>query len=89
MDKGAREGPPRYTSSTAVECFRCGKKGDVKKDYRVKLEEAKCSMTATTTLPEWMKTARVNGKAIKALLDTSCTKTLVLPRYVKADDYLG
>ena len=47
-----RDGPTQYTTQTTIECFRCGKKGHVKPDYCVKLEEAKCSMVATTAPPE-------------------------------------
>ena len=61
----------------------------MKRDCRVKLEDAKCSLEATTVLPEWTKTVRLNGHEVEALLDTGCTKTLVHPRCVKEEDYLG
>ena len=47
-----RDGPTQYTKQTTIKCFHCGKKGHVKRDYCVKLEEAKCSMVATTAPPE-------------------------------------
>ena len=40
-------------------------------------------------MPEWTKTLKINGKEVKALLDTGCTKTIVHPRYVTEKDYLG
>ena len=42
-----------------------------------------------TKLPEWTKTVKINGKEMKALLDTGCTKTLVHPMYIYESDYLG
>ena len=79
----------RYTTPAVIECFHCGKKVHVKRDCRVKLKEAKCSMVATTAPPEWTKTVQINGKEMEALLDTGCTKTLVHPRCVGEGDYLG
>ena len=61
----------------------------MKRNCRVKLEDAKCSLEAMTVLPEWTKTVRLNGHEVEALLDTGCTKTLVHPRCVKEEDYLG
>ena len=60
-----------YTSSDRV--FLLWKKGHVKRDCRVNLEEAKCSMVAITAPPEWTKTIQINGKEMAALLDTECT----------------
>ena len=57
-----RDGPPRYTAPAVIECFHCGKKGYVKRDCHVKLEEAKCSMVATTAPPEWTKTVQIKGE---------------------------
>ena len=40
-------------------------------------------------MPEWTKTVKINGKVVKALLDTGCTKTIVHPRCFTEEDYLG
>ena len=57
----------------------------------MKLEEAKCGLQyhKGRESPEWVKRVRINGEAVKTLLDTGCTKTLVPPRCIRKDDYLG
>ena len=87
-----QEGPPQYRDMKLVECYKCGEKGHYQRDCKGKAENAKCSLMASprrTKLPEWTKTVKINGKEIKALLDTGCTKTLVHPRYIYESDYLG
>ena len=73
-----------------VECFHCGKKGHMKKNWRVKMEQAKCGVQITKKhLPDWTKNVKINGQSVKALLDTGCTKSLVHPKCVQKKDYLG
>ena len=58
----------------------------------MKMENAKCSLLNVpreTQMPEWTKTIKINGKVVKALLDTGCTKMIVHPRCVTEEDYLG
>ena len=57
----------------------------------MKLEEAKCGLQyhKGRESPEWVKRVQINGEAVKTLLDTGCTKTLVHPRCIRKDDYLG
>ena len=58
----------------------------------MKVENAKCSLLKVPRemqMPEWTKTVKINGKVVKALLDTGCTKTIIHPRCVTEEDYLG
>ena len=41
------------------------------------------------TSPDLSKTLKINGRQVRVLLDTGCTKSLVHPRCVGKDDYLG
>ena len=89
----SRDGPPPYSRDVrTVECFRYGKKGYFQRDCRFKVEDAKCSLLNVPRemqIPEWTKTVKINGKVVKSHLDTGCTKTIVHPRCVTKEDYLG
>ena len=62
----------------------------MKKDCRVKMEQAKCGVQITKKhVPDWTKNVKISGQSMKALLDTGCTKYLVHPKCVQKKDYLG
>ena len=62
----------------------------MKKDCRVKMEQAKCGVQITKKhLSDWTKNVKINGQSLKALLDTGCTMSLVHPKCVQKKDYLG
>ena len=74
-----------------VECYKGGEKGHYQRDCKVKAENVKCSLMAPprrTKLPGSKKLVKINGKVMKAFLDTGCTKTLVHPRCIYESDYL-
>ena len=89
-----QEGLPRYRDMKLVECYKCGEKVHYQRDCKckVKTENARCSLVAPprrTDLPDWTKTVKINGKEMKALLDTGCTKILVHPRCIHESKNLG
>ena len=66
--------------------LKCGERGHYQRDCPGKGEIAKCSMMLSTQrkkLPEWVKTVKINGEEVEALLDTVCSKTVVHPSFVK------
>ena len=71
-----------------VECFRCGRKGHIKRDCRIKLEEANFVRNQDHFL-KWTRPVKINGSPVLGLIDTGCTKSVVHPRCVKPKDYLS
>ena len=58
----------------------------------MKVENAKCrllNVPRETQMPEWTKTVKINGKVVKALMNTGYNKTIVHPRCVTEENYLG
>ena len=70
-----------------VECFRCGWKGHIKRDCRIKLEEANF-VRDQDHLPKWTRPV-INGNPVLGLIDTRCSKSVVHTRCVKPKDYLS
>ena len=71
-----------------VECFQCGWKSHIKRDCRVKLEEANL-VRDQDHLPKWTRPVKINGSPVLGLIDTGCTKSVVHPSCVKPKDYLS
>ena len=85
------DGPPPSCDLQTIECYKCGKIGHYRRDCRVKVENAKCSLVIPKRkpkMPNWTKTVRINGHEITALLDTEYTKTIVHPWCVAEKDFL-
>ena len=71
-----------------VEFCRCGRKGHIKRDCRIKLEEANF-VRNQDHLPKWTRPVKINGCPLLGLMDTGCTKSVVHPSCVKPKDYLS
>ena len=71
-----------------VECFRNGWKGHIKRDCRIKLEEANF-VRDQDHFPKWTRPVKINGSPVLGLIGTGCSKSVVHPRCVKPKDYLS
>ena len=70
-------------------CYQCGKKGHLRRDCRVKVESANRAAYVRTNLPKWTREVQVNQNSVVGWLDTGCTKSMIHPRFINKDDYLG
>ena len=70
-------------------CYQCGKKGHLCHDCRVKVESANRATYVRTNLPKWTREVQVNQNSVVGWLDTGCTKSMIHPRFLSNDDYLG
>ena len=82
--------PFQFRDPRQLECFRCEKKGHIKRDCRVKLEGSNLAVAHmdTKNLPRWTRPVKINNRPVLALLDTGCTKSMVHPRCVQESDHL-
>ena len=82
--------PFQFRDPRHMECFRCGKKGHIKRDCRVKLEGSNLAVAHmdTKNLPRWTRPVKINNRLVLALLDRGCTKSMVHPCCVQESDHL-
>ena len=74
-----------------IECFRCGRRGHMQKDCHVKMESANLGWTMPVPVhrPKWTREVCVDGRAVLALLDTGCTRSLIHRRCEDRKNRLG
>ena len=72
---------PLARDRSQIECFRCGRRGHMRKDCHVKMESANLgwTMPVPADRPKWIREVCVDGRAVLALLDTGCTRSLIHP----------
>ena len=82
---------PLARDRSQIECFRCGCRGHMRKDCHVKMENANLGliMPVLAHRPKWTREVCVDGRAVLALLDTGCTKSLIHSRCVDCKNRLG
>ena len=63
----------------------------MQKDSHVKMESTNLGlvMPAPAHRPKWTREVCMNGRAVLALLDTGCTKSLIHPRCMDRKNHLG
>ena len=88
---GPSGGQPLARDRSQIECFRCGRRGHMRKDCHVKMESANLgwTMPGPADRPKWTREVCVDGRAVLALLDTGCTRSLIHPRCVDHKNRLG
>ena len=55
----------------------------------MKVESANRAAYVRTNLPKWTREVQVNQNSVVGWLDTGCTKSMIHPRFINKDDYLG